>query len=643
MGKINVPAAPALKTTRYSNFCGVDFSQDPSLIERRRSPMAVNLISDNGGNPVKRIGWRCLFQLEAPVHNIWYGEISGDEVIVCHAGSKIYKIDEKNSGATVLRDNVSNLGGCGFFFRMGDAGKLFILTGDEYLVYDGETVKDVCEAAYVPTIVISKNPDGGGTIYESVNLLQSKRSESFLGNATAKDYYLSANEIDDSEVTVRVQGSSGWSDLAEGSDYTVDRKLGKVSFTSAKVPVIVGQDNVIITYSKTVSGYADRIKKCTVFAIYGHNASNRVFLSGNADYKAQDWYSAAYDPTYFPDTNYSVIGTSDTAIMGYSKVGEYLTIVKEDNQQDTTVFFRYSNMLDGKTVFPVNPGVSGIGAISKGCFVNLGDEPLFLSRRGIYALASTLLSSKYVTRNRSFYVDKKLTVEEDLSKAVACEWDGYYLLSVNSRVYILDGRRKTSDSFGNSDFLYEAYYWENVPAVCFLSVGGRLYFGTADGRICKFNTDVYGMTKFNDDGEYTTGGSEVRYVSGGKPIVAEWATPNDADDGVQYFKTLNKKGCLAVLSPMTRSSCECFFVADGNPEELVTSDTFDIFDWEDIDFERFTFSTNETPQEVYFNKKKKKYKRLQIVIRNSALNEGFGIHEIVKTYSVGNFSKNRRV
>lgn len=121
MGKINVPAAPALKTTKYSNFCGVDFSQDPSLVERRRSPMAINLISDNGGNPVKRLGWRCFFQLEAPVHNIWYGEISGNEMIVCHAGSKIYKIDEENNGATVIKSDVSNVGGCGFFFRMGDA------------------------------------------------------------------------------------------------------------------------------------------------------------------------------------------------------------------------------------------------------------------------------------------------------------------------------------------------------------------------------------------------------------------------------------------------------------------------------------------------------------------------------------------
>ena len=643
MGKINVPAAPALKTTRYSGFFGVDFSQDPSLVERRRSPMAINLISDNGGNPVKRLGWRSLFQLESPVHNIWYGEISGNEMIVCHAGSKIYKIDEGNNEATVIKSDVSNIGGCGFFFRVGDAGKLFILTGGEYLVYDGETVSDVTESAYIPTIVISKNPDGGGTIYESVNLLQSKRSESFLGNATARDYYLSANDIDESEVSVRVQNSDGWSNLSEGSDYTVDRELGKVSFTSPQVPVIAGQDNVIITYSKTVSGYSERIKKCTIYAIYGYNASNRVFLSGNEDYKAQDWYSAVYDPTYFPDANYSVIGTSDTAIMGYSKIAEYLAVVKEDNQQDTTVFFRHGDMYDGTMVFPVNPGVAGIGAISKGCFVNLGDEPLFLSRRGIYALASTLLSSKYVTRNRSFFVDKKLTVEDEISRAVACEWEGYYLLAVNGRVYILDGRRKTSDSFGNSDFLYEAYYWENVPAVCFLSVGGKLYFGTADGRICKFNTDVSGMARFNDDGEYVNVGGEVRYVSGGFPIVAAWATPNDADDGVQYFKTLNKKGCLAVLSPMTRSSCECFFVTDGNPEELVTSDTFDIFDWEDIDFERFTFSTNVAPREIYFNKKKKKYKRLQIVIRNSTLNEGFGIHEIVKTYSVGNFSKNRGV
>ena len=67
----------------------------------------------------------------------------------------------------------------------------------------------------------------------------------------------------------------------------------------------------------------------------------------------------------------------------------------------------------------------------------------------------------------------------------------------------------------------------------------------------------------------------------------------------------------------------------------------DIFRWDDIDFERFTFNSNESPQEIYFNKKQKKYKRLMIVIRNDSLNEPFGIHEIVKTFTYNNYSKNR--
>ena len=47
-----------------------------------------------------------------------------------------------------------------------DTGKIYILTGKEFLCYDGETVKAVSEDAYIPTILISRNPTGGGTLYE---------------------------------------------------------------------------------------------------------------------------------------------------------------------------------------------------------------------------------------------------------------------------------------------------------------------------------------------------------------------------------------------------------------------------------------------------------------------------------------------
>lgn len=644
MAQMKIPEKPALKTTSYSELRGVDFSQDPSLVDRKRSPYALNLISDDGGNPVKRLGWRVLHKLEAPVHNIWRGEINGEDKIIAHAGTKIYEITDEEA---VEKATVGNSKGTGFFMRKGDdkgenlKGYLWFTAGSNYYYYDGDKVGLVKDIATRPKILISRNPDGGGVSFDEVNLLTGRKTVSFLGNDTAKEYKLPAENIDSID-EVRVMGSDGEFAALDTSKYTVDLEAGKVTFTEAHKPVNEGEDNVEIDYTEENEENTSFIEGCTISAVYGYNASNRVFLTGNAEYRAYQWYSAIFDPTYFGDLCYAIVGAGETSIMGYSKIGEYLAIIKEDNQQDTTIFLCYGELDgEGKISFSTKAGIAGIGAVSKHCFKTLGDEPLFLSRMGVYAITSTLLSYERVAKNRSYFVDKKLTLEENLENAVACEWNGYYLLAVNGNVYVLDSRH-SSGNRNTSDHSYEAYFWNNVPAVCFLSYGGLLYFGTADGRICKFNTDVYGMDKYCDNATYMNIGGELTYSMGGEAIIAEWATPNDSDVGVQYYKTLNKKGCLAVLSPYARSSCECYFVVDGDPRELIKSDTFDIFDWEDIDFERFTFNTNESPQELYFNKKKKKYKRLQIIVRNTGMREGFGIHEIIKTYSVGNFSKNRR-
>ena len=65
----------------------------------------------------------------------------------------------------------------------------------------------------------------------------------------------------------------------------------------------------------------------------------------------------------------------------------------------------------------------------------------------------------------------------------------------------------------------------------------------------------------------------------------------------------------------------------------------DIFTFEDFSFERLSFNTNDSPQDIYLKKKVKKYKRLQIIIRNDSVSEGFGIFQIAKTYAVGNYAK----
>lgn len=612
------------KTTVYAGFKGVDYSVDASLVDKSRSPFAPNLISDIGGLPEKRLGWRTLHQLEGPVNGLFYGEIDGVKTFIAHGGTKLYKWTDQ--GYEVIREGVSNSKSTAFFLPHEGKGKLWILTGAEYLCYDGTSIQDVCELATTPVILIGKKPSGGGTPFESVNLLTPKRTEKFGGTATDTIYQLSTDNLDETPVTVRKVTASGLQDLIENTDFTVDRIAGRVTFTVAPgAPVVTGEDNVYITYAKTVEGYADRIKKCQTFAYYGLGGSNRVFVTGNPDFPPNDWYCELNDPTYFPDLGYTIVGNPNTAVMGYAKLGKYLLIIKEDNRQDSTIFLRNAELLNGVAAFPTEQGVAGIGAIARRSFVSLIDEPLFLSRTGVYAITSNIITAERTVQNRSYYVDSKLTKEESLENTVAVEWNGYAVFAVNSRCYILDGKQnKSYKPQSNAEYVYECYQWENVPAVCFLEHDGELYFGTGDGRVCKFNTDIPTMERFNDDSQ---------------PVIAAWATKNDNDGATYLLKTMVKKGGMVTIKPFLRSSAKVLVRADGEAEREIRYDTMDIFSWEDIDFDRITFSSNESPQEIFFNVKVKKYKRLQIIVRNEGLSEGFGVFEIAKTYTVGNYAK----
>ena len=136
--------AQQLKTTEYNNLAGVDFSQESANVDNNRSPYSLNMISDNGKNPVKRNGWETVVTVEAPVHNVWFAKINGEIYQIVHGGTKIYTIAD--GVATEIKTNVASKKGCGFFFREGDKDGFYILTGNEYLVFDGETCKEVKDA-----------------------------------------------------------------------------------------------------------------------------------------------------------------------------------------------------------------------------------------------------------------------------------------------------------------------------------------------------------------------------------------------------------------------------------------------------------------------------------------------------------------
>lgn len=609
--------------TRYAAFRGADFSTDPSLVESCRSPLCTNIVADGGGMPQKRLGYRTVQSLGDTVYGLFGAEFGGTVKRLVHAGTKLYAWADDGTPAVLLSGLPRRKSRAVFL-----AGKLWIVTGGGFYSYDGTEAKRVsASGAYVPTTTITRSPSGGGVSYEVVNLLTPYRKNAFQTDGKSVKFTLDG-EIDVSGA-VRV-----WVWGEEVTDFTLDRAAGTITLPSAPAAPDAGaSDGLVVQFPHTVEGYADRIDKCTIITTYGVGSNDRVVLSGNPDCPNLDWTSGLYDPTYMPDLGYAAVGSEATPICGYCRIGSSLGIVKADDGSDSTVFLRSAALSeDGEAVFTLQQTIAGVGAVAPGSFASLFDDPLFLSRAGVAAITSSSLTGEKIIQNRSLYLNAQLTNEPSLPEAEAAVWQGMYLLAVpEGHIYILNGRQtKTFRSSALGDFVYEGFYWENVPALCWYvqrsGTDEALYFGTADGRICKLNTDIEDMSRYSDDGA---------------AISAVWATKYDDDGTPAVLKTLLKRGCCVTIKPYARSSAEVYIRADrtGGHEKKVAGKPMDILDFSDIDFERITFNTDESPQEIFLNRKVKNYKRLQIIVRNQEPNEGFGIFQITKHYVTGNYAK----
>lgn len=607
--KFSIPSSPSRSVLTISTFLGADFTNSPAAVSENQSPNCKNMIRDVPGKVRKCMGYKKIAEYDDQINGYHY--IRGEQYGLVHAGTKMYY------NGVVKYSDANNARSISWQFD----NKLYIVDGKKLLVWDGAEVKPASEYAKIPTVTIAKAPNGGGTSYEDLNLIQPGFTELFAGTEGDTAYHMTFGGLDDTTVKAYILDSSGsWTEKTENTDFTVDRENGIINFTAApgKSPV-TGEDNVKITAYRTVSGYADRINKCCIGTQYGlKGAMDRLFLSGNPDYINQDWFSDQNDPTYFADTYYSSLGTSKSAIMGYSVINNYLATHKDEMETDQFIVLREGVLADNKPVFRSVNTLQGAGAIAKDTFAYLSSEPLFLTRSGVYAITAQDITGEKYGQNRSFYLNGKLLKESDLEKSFAFVYKDMYWLCVNGVAYILDGLQpmQTDKSMPYSTRQYAGFYRTNLPANCMWEKDGNLYFGSTDGRVCEFYSDSDALVSYNDDGE---------------KIEAIWETPDL--DGKLFYKNKTFRYLAVRLKSAVATTLE-MYVQKRGLWSFIKKDNYtaSYLSFGSVVFSKFTFSSDQTQKIIPTKLRVKKVDKARFRFVNSELNEPFGLFDIALEY-----------
>ena len=214
--------------------------------------------------------------------------------------------------------------------------------------------------------------------------------------------------------------------------------------------------------------------------------------------------------------------------------------------------------------------------------------------------------------------DVKVTIDLDTFWSRASE-TGQYVFSFGSAGYL--HRTLFGHHFGNSghlDVSQSPRVGDSIMTYLHDSEGWHLNGEVTD--IEDYGLTIEGEPKIED----------IIMINVGCPIAARWTTVLDDDGSAHYFKTLQKKGTMVVLYPQSSTGVKVYIKRDNEPELFVGTATV-------------RSSNNEitAPSDFYLKKKAKKYKRLQIIAENDGFDETFGIDEIIKCYTVVNYSRNR--
>lgn len=480
----------------YGSFRGVDFRGEE--VNLTRSPDSINMWKDY--KVTESIRTRPSLEkkhsFDTSVYGVFFYDVGDETKTLIHSGTAMYEVKDeektKISGDIALNEIPSD----SFVYN----GVFYFKDGKNYLFYDtkSSTLKEV--VPYVPTTSIGRKPSGEGTAHEDVNLLTGRRKNVFVSEFTSTYstivHYLDSQNID--EVISVTYGDN------VVSSYEVDKEKGTVTFKAKGIT-----EDIVIEFEKTIEGYADRIKKCTLLQVF----DNRIFCSGNPDFPNVLWHCSLNDPTYFSDLDYYNEGLDEAEIRGIVAGNNALWVFRAPSQANTNIFY-HTPITDNQygKIYPGNHSSVATGCVGRA--VNFNDDIVFFSDRGMEGISGEI-TTEQVIGHRSTLVDSKLTAESNYKNMLLAEWEGYLFVCIDNHIYLADSRAL----FTNENHVeYDWFYWEiDSKITCTRVCDGKLYVGTENG--------VYSFDGKNN-------------------VKSHWVTPKDKLNAPQMQKTTNKRGCV---------------------------------------------------------------------------------------------------
>ena len=643
MAQQKLPDVPNPRTTIYDNLLGVDFRADQTEVERRRSPNMVNMISDIGGNPIKRDGFRKVAEAYA---GLVTAQSKPYGVRRDNTGIVIVPISIGESGTSVIVEDTDKDITIPTAIAFGEIKAVFGYQQYVFIMFDNGAAKvdttkyaeswsDACEItgiatgmmstgslgstapvceAIIPLSIIGLNPDAtgtAGTVLYGKNLMSIYQQYAFAGDGSSTLFKIPLYSKMGAWAKVEQMDANGnWTTLVEGTGYTLgtvtqeegvtldgeghdsyDVVDAEITFTTAPpspTSSIAGEDNVRITVAPF--NMADEIDiDGTMYKKGFYNENFKKLFDSDAHffYEARlflavvekTYYSEVNNPFLIPDNYWFDV---DNAVIAYQRMSSNLVVITKDTGKNT--IFLASATSDTATLGESMTVSFAVKPTNAGVGAITGNVGGVLNDEPMFLSSTGLYGMLTNWSSEKYAVNRSGRINRRLCKEPNLE--NAVGCAFNGYYYLAINSHiyildsRHKDSTRSGETSYECYYFENLPTIREMFVADNRMFFTDDSGTYTWNSDLPDSIRYYDNLVLDADGE---YVSG-TPVHAWWASKFDDDNSPQILKTLKKKGSMVVLTPSAHTGAYVTLVKNGDEFQELGYQNTALFNFGEIDF-----------------------------------------------------------